>query len=127
MSSGETRKFATTVGTAFLALSGILWWRGHTGIAGACGIVGATLLVAAFVVPEKLGPAYRAWMGMAALLSRVTSPLFLGLVYFLVVTPTALILRGLGRNPLVHREDGAGFWVSRPPDQGGRSDLTRQF
>jgi hypothetical protein len=113
------------VGTAFLVLAAISWWRHHpTSLKVFVGLGGA-LWLAGLLVPGRLGPVYRAWMGFAHLLSKITTPIFMGAVYFLVITPIGLLMRALGRRPLVHSEKNGGFWVA--PASGGRSDMTHQF
>jgi hypothetical protein len=47
-------------------------------------------------------------------------------VYYLTVLPIGLLMRAMGRNPLVRAERAGGFWVERPAE-GRRSDLERQF
>jgi dihydrodipicolinate synthase/N-acetylneuraminate lyase len=88
--------------------------------------VGAALVALALVAPRALAGVERAWMTLALALSRVTTPLFMGLVYLAVLTPIALVLRLLGRAPLRPPAPGASAWVERPPD-ARRSDLRRQF
>ena len=44
-------------------------------------------------------------MQFALLLSRVTTPLILGVVYLLVITPAALIMRLVGSDPMARRFD----------------------
>ena len=122
----EGRRFAFPVGAAFLVLAAIVWWRNPAGVpwrvlAG----LGVGLLAAGAAIPGRLGPVYRGWMAFAHLLSRVTTPVFLSVVYFLVITPVGLLMRALGKRPLRHGEDRGGFW--HPPASGGRSDLTHQF
>jgi hypothetical protein len=115
------------VAGAFFALAGLLWWRDHATPAWVCASVGGLLAAAGLVAPGALGPVLRAWMRFSLVLSRVTTPIFMGVVFFLVITPIGLVMRALGRNPLTRREDRGGFWVSRPDGPGRRSDLNRQF
>jgi len=122
----EGRKFAFTVGAAFLALAGLMWWRGRMPGVVVFGILGGVLLLAGFVVPGRLGPVYRAWMGLAELLSKVTTPIFMAVVYFVVVTPVAYLRRLLGKPPLAPSGATGSVWTERPTDQR-RSDLLRQF
>lgn len=127
LTSREGRSFAFPVGVAFLVLAGVLyWWRDHVAAAAVSGGLGAGLLVAGLVMPARLGPLLRAWMALAHALSRVTTPVFMGLVYFGVLTPTGLVRRGIGRNPIRHPAKDDSFWVMRPEGQR-RSDLRRQF
>jgi hypothetical protein len=126
LSSAEGRKFGVTVGAAFLVFAGLFhFWR-HRETAGAIfGVLGAALILAALAVPTRLGPLQRAWMGLAHAISKVTTPLFMGIVFFVIMTPIGLLMRLVGRRPLVHREQDGSFWAA--PVSGGRSDMERQF
>ncbi len=123
----EGRKFGLTVGAAFLALSGLLWWRGRHSAALVFMALGSLLVLAGLVVPARLGPVQRAWMGFAHLLSRVTTPLFMGIVYFLILTPTGGIMRLFGRNPIRRPLSDGSFWVRRPAGEGQRGRMEHQF
>jgi hypothetical protein len=127
LSPSEGRKFAFTVGLAFLAIAGIAFWRDHRTPATVLASIGGGLLLLGVVVPGRLGPIYRAWMGFALLLSKVTTPIFMGITYFLVLAPIGLVMRLLGRNPIIHEPREGSFWVPRPQGPKRRSDLTRQF
>jgi hypothetical protein len=89
--------------------------------------LGGVLLVAGLIVPGKLGPVYRAWMGLALLISKVTTPIFMGLTYFVVLAPIGFLMRMFGRNPMVHHPANGSFWVARQEGAARRSNLNRQF
>jgi hypothetical protein len=44
-------------------------------------------------------------MKLAHALSKVTTPIFMGIVYFVVLTPIGFIRRSFGGNPLVHKAE----------------------
>jgi hypothetical protein len=120
----EGRKFALTLAVAFGVLAVVAWWRGSPRALLVFGVLAEAFVLGGLLVPGKLGPVYRLWMGFAHVLSRVTTPVFMAVVYFLVITPIAVIRRTLGGNPLrAHR--GATGWVDR--QQVPHGDLTRQF
>ena len=123
LSSAEGRRFALTVGAAFSVLGSLAWWRGRPTVAMVLVGVGASLIVAGLVVPGKLGPVYRAWMSFAEAISKVTTPIFLGIVYYFPITVTGLVMRLIGRNPMRRRDIEGSYWVTT--DQS--SDLHRQF
>jgi hypothetical protein len=125
LTPAQGRKFAFPVGTAFLVLAGISWWRGHQIPPIVLGILGALLLIAGLVAPGSLGPVQSFWMGLAHAISRVTTPIFLGIVYFLVLTPTGFLLRLFKRNPMKHAVRNGSYWV--PASSEGRSNLENQF
>lgn len=58
-----------------------------------------------FVAPRTLRPVYRIWMRFGLLLSRITTPLILGIVYFAVITPMAFAMRIARRDPLARATD----------------------
>lgn len=126
LTAAEGRKFAFPVGAAFLILGGIVWWRGHLTLATVFGTLAGTLAILGTVIPSKLGPLFRAWMGLAHLISRVTTPIFMGVVFFLVITPVSLLMRLFGKLPLRAPTGVTTLWHARDPGSR-RSDLTRQF
>ena len=120
----EGRKFAFTLMAAFGVLGGVAWWRGSPRATLVFGALAVAFALGGLLVPGHLGPVYRAWMGFAHALSKVTTPIFMGVVYFVVITPIAALRRTFGGNPLrAHR--GATGWVDRR--QAPRGDLNRQF
>jgi len=122
----EGRRFGLTLGAAFVALGGLLWWRGRAA-APVILALGLVLITAGVVLPTRLGPLHRAWMGFGAALSRITTPIFLGVVYFGAILPIGLLLRARGRNPLTRHRGDASCWVPRPADARSRRDMERQF
>jgi hypothetical protein len=63
-------------------------------------------------------------MKLALLISKVTTPIFMGIIFFLVLTPAGLIARAVGHRPLVH--GGSSNWIPRTT-QNRQSNLQRQF
>ncbi|MBA2671763.1 MAG: hypothetical protein H0U67_15445, partial [Gemmatimonadetes bacterium] len=80
-SAADGRRFAFTVGAAFAVISGLLWWRGMSTASAVSGSAGVLLVLGGLVIPRRLGPVYRAWMTLAHAMSRVTTPIFMGIVY----------------------------------------------
>ena len=127
LTPSEGRKFAFPVGAAFLLLAALLGWRGHVVPAGVLAAVGGILVLAGVVIPGRLGPVQRGWMAFALALSKVTTPVFMGITFFLVITPTGYLVRRFGRNPVTRVPHEGSFWVRRPEGAGRRSNLERQF
>lgn len=127
LSPAEGRKFGLTVGGAFLLITAILWWRGKHGAVPFTGGLGGLLVLAGLLVPTLLGPVNQAWMGLAHLLSKITTPIFMGVVYFVVLTPISLMMRAFGKNPMVHPQQGNGFWFERGNEAPQPNRMERQF
>ncbi len=91
--------------------------------------VAAVFIVVAFVLPNALGPLNKVWTKFGLLLHKVTSPIILGLMFFVVVTPLGLLMRSLGKDPLrLKLERGAStYWVDRVPPGPKPDTLPNQF
>ena len=127
--SAAGRRFGYTVGGAFVALAAIALWRGRAPTATVLATIGGALLLAGILVPRQLDPVERAWMSFGKLLSRVTTPIFLGVIWYLVLTPLGWMRRTFSRSPIARDASASSFWVSRPPVDAGdaRRSLERQF
>ena len=104
---------------------GLSLWRGHLYLPRVLLGLGGTLMASGVLIPSHLGPVYRGWMAFGRAINKVTSPIVIGAMYFVVLSPVGMLLRVLGRNPLRHRERNGGFWM--PASSDGRSDLETQF
>jgi hypothetical protein len=97
-------------------------WRDHQTLAPVFGGLGMLLLAAGALVPAKLGPIYRAWMGFAHAISRITEPILMGIIYFILISPVGLGMRLFGRNPIRHRPNGGSYWFLRNQPRGEMKD-----
>ena len=125
LTAREGRKFAFTVGIAFAVLGALSAWRGHHLPPRILWALGGLLILAGVVVPTRLTRVHTWWMALAHAISRVTAPIAVGGVYFIVLSPIGGLMRLFGRNPLRHQERDGGFWMPAP--SGGRSNLENQF
>ncbi|MGI8783349.1 MAG: SxtJ family membrane protein [Acidobacteriota bacterium] len=125
VSKQERRKFGLVVGALFCVIG--LWpllWRGHPPRWWAVA-PGLALAIAGLLAPMVLGPLYRVWMGLAQVLGWINTRIVLGLVYFALITPTAMVLRLLGKDPLNRCYDKTAKTYRVPA--AARSDLRRPF
>lgn len=91
--------------------------------------VAVPMLVSGLFRPQLLAPLNILWFRLGLLLHRIMTPLVMGVLFFLVVTPTALVMRRLGHDPLrLKRPPTAdSYWVSRTPPGPDADSMTRQF
>ena len=128
----EDRKFVFTVSAAFVVLAGILMVRGKTMAAMVPAGLAALLMLASVLLPRTIPVIHRGWMAGAHAMSRVTTPIVLGAVYYLVLTPTGLIRRVAGRSSLrqadASRRGGRHtYWITRDVRARPAADMRRQF
>jgi hypothetical protein len=127
LTAAEGRTFGLTVGAAFLVFAGLSYWRGHAIAPPVLATLGGTLALLGLVIPARLGPVFSAWMRLAHAMSKVTTPLFMGIVYFAVLTPIGLVVRLLGRNPLSSPRNSGSGWVKHDSRSEAPDSMRRQF
>ena len=122
------RAFGLTFAVVFAVLAGISVWRGGGSWPYTLS-ASAVFALAALAVPGLLAPLNRAWLKFGLLLHTVTTPLILGLMFYLVVTPTALVLRLLGKNLLRLKRDheAPSYWIERRPPGPRPESMPNQF
>jgi predicted NodU family carbamoyl transferase len=99
----------------------------HALLAAALAAPGALLVLFALAAPAALVPVERAWMRGALAISRVTTPIIMGIAYLVVITPIGFAVRHLKGDPLRHAGPGDSYWIPRDREADRRGDLTRQF
>ena len=91
--------------------------------------IAVVILVLALVRPAVLRPLNQLWHRFGLLLHRIVSPLVLGLLFFLTVTPTGLLMRLMGKDPLRLKFDpeAESYWIKREPPGPDPQTMTKQF
>lgn len=69
--------------------------------------IGGVLAVWGLVHPRSLRPVYTGWMKFGLLLSKITTPLVMGVVFFLVILPVGIIMRLAGKDPMARKLEPA--------------------
>jgi Na+/H+-dicarboxylate symporter len=86
-------------------------------------LAGIVVGLVAVAFPNLLTPFNKAWMKLGDLMSKVVSPLVLGVIFFVLITPIALIGRLFGRDELrLKKANMNSYWIERvPPGPAGES------
>jgi hypothetical protein len=95
------REFGLTFGAAIVIIFGLfLPWMFELDWPRWPWFVAAPVWALALIYPPWLRPVYRVWMRFGLLASRVMTPLVLGIVFFVMISPMALFRRLFGKDPL---------------------------
>ena len=63
---------------------------------------------------KLLNPLNKIWFKFGILLGSFVSPIVMGVVFFVIVTPTSLIMKVLGKNLLnLKRDNKRTYWIER--------------
>jgi hypothetical protein len=86
---------------------------------------GAALAVLIWIAPAPARMIYIGWMSAAEPIGWTMTNLILAIVYYLVLTPVALLMRLMGRDPMQRKLDPSAttYWIERQPP----SDMKQYF
>ena len=88
-------------------------------------IVSLVFLFLGLINSKILTPLNKIWFKFGLLLGRIVSPVIIGVIFFLVVTPTALIMRLIGKDLLnLKFNNRKSYWIEKT---GPRSKMKNQF
>jgi hypothetical protein len=108
------REFGLLVGLMAILIGSWRLYRGHSeGVATALLGAGSALAILGLLFPKALVLPNRWWMALAKWLSLITTPIILGIIFFLVVMPVGVVKRLFGWDPLRRRApSAASYWGS---------------
>lgn len=124
---GSSRNFGIVFAVVFLliaavpyVLSGKLYWWAL--------VLGVAFGALALMKPTLLEPLNTLWFKFGLLLGAIIAPLVMMLVFFLVVTPTGLLLKVFGKDPLrlKRTKNQDTYWIVRQ-DTDEQATMKNQF
>lgn len=118
----EGRAFAVTLAVGFLFLALIGYWKDIRLLTTASLSLMAAFLLASIILPRRLGPFRAAWMTFGEILGRITTPVLMAIVYYVVITPIGIVRRAVTARPGTPNT----YWHRRPPPSPP-SRMERQF
>lgn len=127
-SKKDLKKFGLTVGAVLLVVAILLVVKGgHAWTLWAA--TGVVLVALAFAAPSALKPLNRIWMIISILLGWVMARVILAILFYVVLTPTALLARLFRKDVLDRKMDGTAksYWQKREPRSADRQSYERQF
>ncbi len=126
------RRFGILIGSILVGITGIWAWKNGWGpgwkgwIPGG---VGALLIGVGLARPAALRRVYGVWMLMATILGFIMTRVILTIVFYLLVTPTGLVMRLFRHDPMKRRPDPSQptYWIRRAESDNDRSRMERYF
>ena len=88
-------------------------------------IIAIIFLVLGLINSKILTPLNKLWFKFGILLGRIVSPVIMGVIFFLVVTPIGLIMRIIGKDLLnLKFNKEKSYWIEKT---GPKSKMKNQF
>ena len=88
-------------------------------------IISAIFLFLGLLNSKILSPLNKVWFKFGIFLGKIISPLIMGIIFFLVVTPIGLMMRLLGKDLLnLKYNKSQSYWIEKT---GPKSKMKNQF
>ncbi len=88
-------------------------------------IISIIFLILGLMNSSILSPLNKAWSRFGIFLGNFVSPIVMGVIFFLVVTPIGLIMKVLGKDILnLKKSDIKSYWLKK---KGLKSKMKNQF
>ena len=122
------RKFGLLIGAVLFFIAVFMWWK-EIEVYNIVGITGILFLAIGLTIPIALLPLHKIWMAFSIILGWFMSRVILLLLYYLVLTPTALLYRLTGKKflELLSDPNANTYWNSREDEEFNKKEYERQF
>ena len=88
-------------------------------------IISLIFLILGLINSKFLSPLNKVWFKFGLILGSLIAPIVMGIVFFLVVTPTGLIMKVLGKDLLgLKRNKNNTYWLEK---DNSNNNLKNQF
>ena len=88
-------------------------------------LISLIFLILGLLNSKILGPLNQIWFKFGILLGKVVSPIVMGIIFFLVITPIAILLKIFGKDVLkLKLNNNETYWIEK---NDPKSDMKKQF
>ena len=128
ISPREIRKFGVIGVIFFGAVLGAAVWRDKMLLAYFFAILGL-ISIGFILMPVRLQPVYAGWLKVAHFIGSRVTILILTILFYVVITPAALLKRIFGGRPLPVKPDpdAETYWVTRPEPAQPLERFSKRF
>ena len=122
------RNFGFFFTAVFSAVTAYAYWRGWSTVNLVISIVAILFAAATLLSPQSLAPLNRLWYGLGMMLGKIISPIVLGFIFFVLITPVALVTRLFGRDELkTKKRNVTSYWTDRSPPGPPSDSFKKQY
>lgn len=125
----ELRKFGVTMAFALAAVGGLILYR-HKDYYWVFFLLSTVFLCFGLLCPVLLKPIYKSWMTLGIVMGWFVSKLILAIVFYLVLTPIALLMRVSGKDFLnikFKRNSSGSYWLPKQNNDSENRNYEKQF
>jgi len=117
------RQFAAAWLVFFGIIAARIYLHGHHFAGEIVGALAVVIGIAGLIKPSWVRRIFVGWMILAFPIGWLISQLMLALMFYLILTPVALIFRLIGRDLLSRKrpQNKSSYWMPKPPPRDVRS------
>jgi uncharacterized membrane protein len=125
----SNKKFGLLFFGVFFALALYAYSKNEASlIIGLLLLLSSVFLISSFFYQGLLSPLNKAWFMLGLALGKIVSPIVLGIIFFGLITPIALIARLLGRDELkLKRPKKSTYWSEPIGSNSDADSFKNQF
>ena len=115
-SNKEIRKFGLVIAIALGVIGSFVYVKfGNFDVVGWLWGIGLLFLILGFILPSVLRQVYRILMLLAYFIGVIVSRVILTVLFYVVLTPTGLVLRLFGKDVLDQKfeKDRESYWIKK--------------
>ena len=124
----SNRKFGLFFAAVFIVLGAYAYWKAWGEVSVAAIILSVLASAVTLIAPQLLTPFNRLWNSLGILLGKIVSPIVLGIIFFVLITPISLVIRLFGRDELkIKKRSVDSYWVDRSPPGPSADSFKNQY
>lgn len=121
-------KFGSLFVLIFAIAGAYFYFKGHSFLTLAAAALSLLFGLLTTLAPQALEQLNRLWFSLGLQLGKIFSPIVLGIVFFLLITPVSLVTRLFGRDELkLKKRFVTSYWVDRSPPGPDANSFKNQF
>ena len=124
----SNQKFGWFFSAVFAVGGAYALWKSIILLASGLFVLSIIFAIVVVAIPARLAPLNKLWYQFGMLLGLIVSPVVLGIIFFLLITPVGVFTRFLGRDVLrMKKRVVPSYWVERNPVGPQPDSFKNQF
>mgnify|MGYP001446584163 CR=1 FL=1 len=113
----------------FIGLSFVLYQLNNFILTLISFLISQILLIITILRPNYLTFLNKCWMVFGLMLGKITTPIIIGIIFYILISPISIILRLFGRDELnlVKDKNASSYWKNMSDKNIYKSSFTDQF
>ena len=127
--TSSDRSFGIVFALVFLFLSVLQVFAARLELAAVLVAFSIIFILLALFYPTVLHPLNKVWTAFGFLLHKITNPIIMGFIFFFVCTPTGILMKLCGKDPLNRTFDPSteSYWIKRELNRTHEESMKQQF